>query len=91
VLFDVVAPLRTVATARSTRAGLAHRLQLLIEELALIADAFEQAAALDGQVNQLLDSLRAAPFRWRRSSPNSAMLAAKSGQLLASVRSGGRQ
>jgi len=34
--------------------ALADRLQLLAQQLPLVTDSFEQPAALDGQVNQLL-------------------------------------
>jgi hypothetical protein len=41
--------------------GVANRLQLLAKQLALVADPFDQPAALDGQDQSALDSLRAAP------------------------------
>jgi hypothetical protein len=75
--------------------GVAHRLQLLFEELALHADALEQAAALDGQINQLLIhcgqplSAGSGRRRARRCSPRTGAVRAAYGTLEADVSDAG--
>ena len=61
---------------QAVQAG-AQWLQLLTELPALLADALDQPAALDGKFNQVLISLPAAVLSCCRSSPSWAMLVAK--------------